>query len=245
MNSVFVLIIVAQKYGGGEILRPPACWNSLQAEQKKEKSISWKLPCTSGALRALRLASRADFLLLECSITTRVRYDSGYDCRVGFLSFVRNEGKGKQCTSVLCQFFKERGVVWVPAVILFWLLWVIPDFVRWIHNCKNKSVTAISLAQLLFHQHNYKILCRNYRDKWQNCKCNVTTSIQMSQLQFKWHNCKNKITKKVSCFLLAHTKKATCRRPCPPPSHFLLLLFSIAFNPTPILPKMNPLESWD
>ncbi len=60
-----------------------------------------------------------------------------------------------------------------------------------IYNWENKSI-AISLAHLLFHQHNCKILRRNNKDKWQNCKCNVTTANAMSQLQFKWHNCKNK-----------------------------------------------------
>ena len=70
-----------------------------------------------------------------------------------------------------------------------------------IHNCENKSITAISLAQLLFHQHNCKFLRRNSTDKWQNCKCNVTTANEMSQLQFEWHNCKNKIAENVPCFL--------------------------------------------
>ncbi len=70
-----------------------------------------------------------------------------------------------------------------------------------IHNCKNKSITAISLAQLLFHQHNCKFLRRNSTDKQQNRKCNVATANEMSQLQFEWHNCKNKIAENVPCFL--------------------------------------------
>ncbi len=35
----------------------------------------------------------------------------------------------------------------------------------------------------------------------QNCKCNVTTANEMSQLQFERHNCKNKIAENVPCFL--------------------------------------------
>jgi hypothetical protein len=76
------------------------------------------------------------------------------------------------------------------------------------------STTAISSAQL---QNFYVGIIET----------NGKTANVMSQLQFKCHNCNSngitakKIAKNVSCFLLAHTKKATCRRrPHTPPSHF-------------------------